>query len=172
MPMSILRTRSSRHYRPLLPPLTLVLNHDDKAALSKSWDLTKASQRGQTLEEGLRPGFAPLTRAVKKSDLVSTLRHVYLPLFRLGLEKRPGEQSYWGAGNARSFAPTIFRHCRQQTMEGYVVDVKDSFVNYRRVSASIGGTVTFENGMKGLVVSLETNTIELFCCATRIRHKT
>ena len=35
-------------------------------------------------------------------------------------------------------------------LEGYVVDVKDSFVKVTGVSsASIGGTVTFENGMKG-----------------------
>jgi len=47
-----------------------------------------------------------------------------------------------------------------KALEGHVVNVKDSFVKVTGLkNSSIGSSVRFENGMKGLVVSLETNTI-------------
>jgi len=55
-----------------------------------------------------------------------------------------------------------------KALEGHVVDVKDSFVKVTGIqNASIGSSITFENGMKGLVVSLETNTIGV----TLLRHE-
>ena len=55
-----------------------------------------------------------------------------------------------------------------KALEGHVVDVKDSFVKVTGIrNASIGSSITFENGMKGLVVSLETNTTGV----TLLRHE-
>ena len=163
------RLRTIRRPPPDAGTLTAMI----KAALTKSWNLTKAPQRGhgRVARRWLRTRVCSAhMRGGKES------RIWFQPLRTCVSSTLPAWSSKKDPVNKATGVPETLDLLHQQfsdtaenkPLEGYVVDVKDSFVKVTGVSsASIGGTVTFENGMKGLVVSLETNTIGVVL----LRHK-